>query len=311
MTGREHPPPVDERGPRWPIAVAIVCVLALVVGIGVWFTRDRIGLFRSEECRATALDQSVTFQPDQMHNASTIVLIAVKRGMPARAGSIGIATAIRESKLRNLSYGDRDSVGLFQQRPSRGWGTVEQLQEPVFATNAFYDAPVKVDGWQDMVITEIAREVQRSGFPGGLCRPRARRPDHRLRHERPLPRGIRLPARRPDGRRPPRHLRPGAVRGDRADGHRHRAGHHGRRHRRPARSGGRRPGPSPGPGPATSSRFRSVHASGRAAGATAPCAGPTPRPRSPRAGSSSPSTRAEPLPPSCIATGEGNDPLRP
>lgn len=165
MTGREHPPLVDERGPRWPIAVAIVCVLALVVGIGVWFTRDRIGLFRSEECRATALDQSVTFQPDQMHNASTIVLIAVKRGMPARAGSIGIATAIQESKLRNLSYGDRDSVGLFQQRPSQGWGTVEQLQEPVFATNAFYDALVKVDGWQDMVITEIAQEVQRSGFP--------------------------------------------------------------------------------------------------------------------------------------------------
>ncbi|WP_156466300.1 hypothetical protein [Janibacter sp. Soil728] len=165
MPRREHPPLADERGPRWPTAVAIVCVLALVVGIGVWFARDRIGLFRSEECRATALQQSVNFQPEQMHHASTIVLIAVKRGMPARAGSIGIATAIQESKLRNLSYGDRDSVGLFQQRPSQGWGTVEQLQEPVFATNAFYDALVKVDGWQDMVITEIAQEVQRSGYP--------------------------------------------------------------------------------------------------------------------------------------------------
>lgn len=165
MPRREHPPLADDRGPRWPTVVAVLCVLALVVGVGAWYARDRIGLFLGEECRATALEESVSFRPDQMHHASTIVLLAVKRGLPARAGTIGIATAIQESKLRNLSYGDRDSLGLFQQRPSQGWGTEEQLQDPVYATNAFYDALVKVDGWQDMVITEIAQEVQRSGYP--------------------------------------------------------------------------------------------------------------------------------------------------
>ncbi|MCT1618839.1 hypothetical protein [Janibacter hoylei] len=165
MPRAEHPPLDDEGGPRWLTAIAALCALALVVGIGLWYARDRVGLFLGEECRATALEQSVSFRPDQMNHASTIVLLGVKRGLPARAGTIAIATAIQESKLRNLSYGDRDSVGLFQQRPSQGWGTEAQLQDPVYATNAFYDALVKVDGWQDMVITEIAQEVQRSGYP--------------------------------------------------------------------------------------------------------------------------------------------------
>ena len=165
MPRAEHPPLDEEGGPRWLTAIAALCALALVGGIGLWYARDRVGLFLGEECRATALEQSVSFRPDQMNHASTIVLLGVKRGLPARAGTIAIATAIQESKLRNLSYGDRDSVGLFQQRPSQGWGTAAQLQEPVYATNAFYDALVKVDGWQQMVITEIAQEVQRSGYP--------------------------------------------------------------------------------------------------------------------------------------------------
>lgn len=165
MPRAEHPPLDDEGGPRWLTAIAALCALALVGGIGLWYARDRVGLFLGEECRATALEQSVSFRPDQMNHASTIVLLGVKRGLPARAGTIAIATAIQESKLRNLSYGDRDSVGLFQQRPSQGWGNETQLQDPVYATNAFYDALVKVDGWQDMVITEIAQEVQRSGYP--------------------------------------------------------------------------------------------------------------------------------------------------
>ena len=140
-------------------------MLALLLASGAWFVRERVGLFLGEQCRATAQEQDVSFRPDQMHHASTIVALGVRRGLPARAGTIAVATAIQESKLRNLSYGDRDSVGLFQQRPSQGWGTVDQLQDPVYATNAFYDALVKVDGWATMRITEIAQEVQRSGFP--------------------------------------------------------------------------------------------------------------------------------------------------
>ena len=71
----------------------------------------------------------------------------------------------RRASCENLDYGDRDSLGLFQQRPSQGWGTAEQISDPVYATNAFYDALVEVDGYQDMRITEAAQEVQRSGFP--------------------------------------------------------------------------------------------------------------------------------------------------
>lgn len=162
---RSHPLPDTERSPLWPKVVAALCVLALVGGVGLWYLRDQAGLFLGEQCEATALEESESFRPDQMNHASTIVLLGVERGLPARAGTIAVATAIQESKLRNLTYGDRDSVGLFQQRPSQGWGTEEELMDPVYATTAFYDALVKVDGWADMRITEIAQEVQRSGYP--------------------------------------------------------------------------------------------------------------------------------------------------
>lgn len=160
----ERPALSDAGTSRVVWLVAILCVLAIVAG-GAWYARDRVSLFFGDSCRATALDESVTFDPEQMNHASTIVQIGVRRGLPARAGSIAVATAIQESKLRNITYGDRDSVGLFQQRPSQGWGTEEEILDPIFATNAFYDALVKVDGWQDMRITEIAQEVQRSAYP--------------------------------------------------------------------------------------------------------------------------------------------------
>ena len=116
-------------------------------------------------CQATALGTSVDFDPSQTAYAATMVAVAEKRGLPARAGTIAIATAIQESKLRNLTYGDRDSVGLFQQRPSQGWGTEKQLLDPVYATNKFYDALVKIQGYEQMRITEIAQKVQRSAYP--------------------------------------------------------------------------------------------------------------------------------------------------
>ena len=103
--------------------------------------------------------------PSQARYAGLITAIAVQRGLPARAASIALATAYQESDLRNLDGGDRDSAGLFQQRPSQGWGTLEEVRDPVHATNAFYDALAKVDGYEQLEITEAAQEVQRSGFP--------------------------------------------------------------------------------------------------------------------------------------------------
>ena len=72
------------------------------------------------------------------------------------------ATAFQESKLENLSYGDRDSVGIFQQRPSQGWGTAAQLQDPAYASQAFFGALVKVPNYTTIPVYQAAQAVQRS-----------------------------------------------------------------------------------------------------------------------------------------------------
>jgi hypothetical protein len=118
-----------------------------------------------EHCTATAAGRSTELDPEQAGNAAVIAAVAVRRGLPGRAATIGIATAMQESKLVNLPGGDRDSLGLFQQRPSQGWGTPAQIQDPVYASNAFYDVLVKVEGYESLPITKAAQTVQRSAFP--------------------------------------------------------------------------------------------------------------------------------------------------
>ncbi len=118
-----------------------------------------------QRCIATADDRSVVLDLDQAHFASIIVGMAVERGLPARAGSIAMATVYQETGIRNLDYGDRDSVGLFQQRPSQGWGSEKQLMDPYYATDKFYDALVRVDGWRTDSINDVAQKVQISGHP--------------------------------------------------------------------------------------------------------------------------------------------------
>jgi hypothetical protein len=135
------------------------------VGLGQWLYDNRSRPLLSETCVAVVDGNEHELAPDQAANAALISAVAVQRGMPARAATIGIATAIQESKLRNIDYGDRDSLGLFQQRPSQGWGTPEQVTDPLYATNAFYDGLVRVEGYESMEITVAAQAVQRSGFP--------------------------------------------------------------------------------------------------------------------------------------------------
>ncbi|ANH38585.1 hypothetical protein I601_2160 [Nocardioides dokdonensis FR1436] len=147
-------------------AVVITLVVAGVIGVGVWALVDRVGgLFTSRTCTATVAGSSVDLTPEQAENAGLIAAIGVRRGLPARAVSIALATAYQESKIVNLTSGDRDSLGLFQQRPSQGWGSEEQVLDPVYSTNAFYDALVEIDGYREMEVTEAAQAVQRSGFP--------------------------------------------------------------------------------------------------------------------------------------------------
>ncbi|MEU5193729.1 M23 family metallopeptidase [Streptomyces scabiei] len=109
--------------------------------------------------------QSVNWTAEQKRNASVITNVARSRGLPPRAAVIGVATAIQESMLKNIRYGDRDSQGLFQQRPSQGWGTIAQVTDPIHASNSFFERLAKVDKWQTKPLTKAVQNVQRSGFP--------------------------------------------------------------------------------------------------------------------------------------------------
>lgn len=105
------------------------------------------------------------FSPEQAVNAATIAAVGTGRGMPERAVTIALATALQESALRNIDYGDRDSLGLFQQRPSQGWGTPKEILDPTYAANSFYKHLAKVPDYTKLPLTVAAQKVQRSGFP--------------------------------------------------------------------------------------------------------------------------------------------------
>ncbi|RKF23637.1 peptidoglycan endopeptidase, partial [Micromonospora globbae] len=107
---------------------------------------------------------------EQTANAAVIVAVGAERRVPPRGWVIALATAMQESTLRNLPGGDRDSVGLFQQRPSQGWGTPDQLRDPRYAAGKFYTALLAVDGWQAMALTDAAQAVQRSAYPGAYAK---------------------------------------------------------------------------------------------------------------------------------------------
>ncbi|WNV83158.1 C40 family peptidase [Umezawaea sp. Da 62-37] len=106
-----------------------------------------------------------TFTGEQLTNAQTIVTTAVRRSLPKRAAVLALATAMVESGLVNVNYGDRDSLGLFQQRPSQGWGTPAQVLDPVYAANKFFDVLLALPGWPSMPPGTAEQAVQRSGYP--------------------------------------------------------------------------------------------------------------------------------------------------
>ncbi len=107
--------------------------------------------------------------PDQGQNAAIIAAVAFKMGLPDHAVTVALATALQESGLVNIPYGDLDSVGLFQQRPSQGWGARTQLLDPVYAATAFYSHLTQVPGWSTMAVTDAAQAVQRSAAPSAYA----------------------------------------------------------------------------------------------------------------------------------------------
>ena len=141
------------------LAVVIVVVIAAAIGIAV--LHRNLGQLASG-CEADGKGNPVMLDTGQAAIASTIAGVARARGLPDKAVTIAYATAWQESKLHNLDYGTLDSVGVFQQRPSQGWGTRKQLTDPVYATVKFFAALVKVPRYRRLPVYQAAQDVQRS-----------------------------------------------------------------------------------------------------------------------------------------------------
>jgi hypothetical protein len=123
-------------------------------------------------CPLPATGGSATgYDTEQLRNAAVIVQVATQRWLPARAAVIAVATALQESNLYNSDQAtDQDSLGLFQQRPSRGWGTPQQLLDPEYAAGKFYDKLLTVSNWQTLPLTVAAQAVQRSAYPDAYAK---------------------------------------------------------------------------------------------------------------------------------------------
>lgn len=111
-----------------------------------------------------------SWNEEQTKNAAIITNVARTRNLKPRAAVIAVATAMQEATLHNLHHGDRDSQGLFQQRPSQGWGTVAQVTDPIHASNKFYDGLVKIPNWDTKDLAHVAQGVQRSGVPDAYAK---------------------------------------------------------------------------------------------------------------------------------------------
>jgi len=138
-----------------------------VVPVVVVIVRTPAGAPEADSCIFGPGSGGATYAitPSQAQNAAVIAAVALRMGLPDHAVTIALATAFQESKLENVPYGDRDSLGLFQQRPSEGWGTSAQIMDPDYAASAFYGRLAAVEGWQAMAVTDAAQLVQHSAAP--------------------------------------------------------------------------------------------------------------------------------------------------
>jgi hypothetical protein len=145
--------------------LAVVLVAGICVYVVLSQSNNPKPIDIGQACGVTTPSGTVHLDPTQMANAATVAAVGIRLGLPDQGIVVALAAALQESKLENLNGGDRDSLGLFQQRPSQGWGTPEQIKDPRYAASAFYGALLKVKGWQDMRVTDAAQRVQRSAFP--------------------------------------------------------------------------------------------------------------------------------------------------
>lgn len=150
--------------------ILFAALVGVITAVALILWRQSDNLFGpTDGCDAKVNGFDASLDTSQSQYAALIAAIGVRRGLPARAVSIALATAYQESKIQNLPGGDADSLGLFQQRPSQGWGQPAQIMDPVYATNAFYNALVKIPNYQSLDITVAAQQVQHSAYPSAYA----------------------------------------------------------------------------------------------------------------------------------------------
>ena len=140
----EPSPTLRRRGRLFRIGAAFVVLLAVAGYLAVQYVTGGSGAPGCKVVSDEAGGTTFEFTPEQAVNAATIAAVGTGRGMPERAVTIALATSLQESGLRNIEHGDRDSLGLFQQRPSQGWGTRKQILDPTYAAGVFYQHLAKV-----------------------------------------------------------------------------------------------------------------------------------------------------------------------
>jgi cell wall-associated NlpC family hydrolase len=153
---------------RITVALAVALLLPVVlVAVVVAGLASLLTASGATDCTplGSTTGAATGYQPDQMANAATIIAIGKQLTVPPPGWVVAIAAALQESGLHNLDHGDRDSLGLFQQRPSQGWGTPAQIMDPTYAATQFYRHLLAIPGWQQMSVNDAAQAVERSGFP--------------------------------------------------------------------------------------------------------------------------------------------------
>ncbi|MEV5530665.1 heavy metal transporter [Streptomyces prunicolor] len=158
-------PKKRRRGRLFRFSSALVVLLAVAGYLVVQYVTGGRGGPGCKVVSGKDDGQEYEFSQEQTMNAATIAAVGTGRGMPERAVTIALATALQESQLVNIQHGDLDSLGLFQQRPSQGWGTKKEILDPTYAAGVFYEHLSKVDDYQQLPLTVAAQRVQRSGYP--------------------------------------------------------------------------------------------------------------------------------------------------
>ncbi len=162
-----RPGRVSRRMPAATQTVIAYAALALIVLVLGYRAQAAAPAATGAGCVAAGAQPAAVagFSAAQLANAATIVAVGREMGVPSRAQVVAVVTAMQEARLINVPGGDRDSAGLFQQRPSMGWGSYAQVTDPRYAAHTFYIRLLSIPGWASMPVTVAAQTVQRSAYP--------------------------------------------------------------------------------------------------------------------------------------------------